>query len=223
MRPWRATTRSSTSRSSARRISIACSSRRRSSSRSSAATRRRAAVHSDAPVVDDLERLAVRESRNVDGAGRALSSRNSAALEVFVRLGAFGQRAATRYSVEAIVDARRRVVCGTVRDERVRRAPGLLAGMRTRRTCSSRKRNRFTRTASSDNAFEPCPGIRCGRRLEHVLSEEAVHCFSEFDGAVDERVRARDVRADLDEVLGVAVRREQPPHLGCGARAVRVW
>ena len=49
-----------------------------------------------------------------------------------------------------------------------------------------------------------------------VLSEEAIHCFSECYGPVDERAGAGDVRADLDEVLRVAVRGQEPSHLGRG-------
>ena len=90
-RAWRATTRSSTSRSSARRISIACSSRRRASSRSSAATRCRATVHSTAARVDDTHRVVVEAAGDGDRAGGVLEA-ELRAVEVFVGLRAVGPR-----------------------------------------------------------------------------------------------------------------------------------
>jgi hypothetical protein len=44
------------------------------------------------------------------------------------------------------------------------------------------------------------PRVRCRADVMQVLSEEAIHCFSECNCAVDERAGAR-TRADLDEVL----------------------
>ena len=59
------------------------------------------------------------------------------------------------------------------------------------------------------------------RFLLDALAEEAVDPGAQRDGAVDDRVRAGDVGADLDQVLGLAVGGQQPAQLGRRRRAAR--